>query len=53
MNDAETLKAGVTRMLTKDQVLYILNKNVLTPIIRHELTLAFKVSTSLVIKFLF
>lgn len=43
MNEAEKLKAGTTRMLTKEQFIYILDKWVLTPDIKHELLLAFKV----------
>ncbi|GBP26927.1 Calmodulin [Eumeta japonica] len=39
----ERFKAGVTRVLTIDQVLYILIKGVLEPDIKHELYLAFAV----------
>ncbi|KAJ0174648.1 hypothetical protein K1T71_009756 [Dendrolimus kikuchii] len=43
MIEAEKLKAGVTRMLTKEQVIFILNKWVLEPDLKHELSLAFKI----------
>lgn len=40
----EKLQAGVTRLITKDQFIYMLDKWVLEPELRHELILAFKVS---------
>ena len=43
MAQAERLHAGVTRMLTKDQFIYILNLWVQDAEIKHELILAFKV----------
>lgn len=43
MNEAEKLKAGVTRMLTRDQFIYILNTWVIEAEIKHELLLAFEV----------
>ncbi|CAH2092917.1 unnamed protein product [Euphydryas editha] len=43
MNEIEKLKAGATRMITKDQFIYILNKWVLMPDIKNEIKLAFKV----------
>lgn len=44
MTEAEKLHAGVTRMLTKDQFIYMLNLWVRESDIRHELELAFQVS---------
>lgn len=43
MNEVERLKAGALRLLTREQVIYMLNKWVLEPDIKHELCLAFKV----------
>ncbi|XP_021195001.3 uncharacterized protein LOC110379599 [Helicoverpa armigera] len=43
MTEAEKLNAGVIRMLTKDQFIYILNVWVQEADIKHELQLAFKV----------
>ncbi|XP_030040400.1 calmodulin-like protein 6 [Manduca sexta] len=43
MTEAENLKAGTTKMLTKDQFIYMLNKWVIEPNITHELLLAFKI----------
>ncbi|XP_038222618.1 troponin C, slow skeletal and cardiac muscles-like [Zerene cesonia] len=43
MIEAEKLKAGITRMLTKEQMIYMLNKWTLRPNLKHELKLAFKV----------
>ncbi|XP_063365874.1 uncharacterized protein LOC134654339 [Cydia amplana] len=43
MADAELLKAGVTRVLTKEQVIYMLHKRVKEAEIKHELLLAFQV----------
>ncbi|CAK1555770.1 unnamed protein product [Leptosia nina] len=43
MEEAEKLKAGVTRMLTKDQLIYMLNKWTIQSDLKHELKLAFKV----------
>lgn len=42
MTEAEKLHAGVTRMLTKDQFIYMLNLWVRESDIRHELELAFQ-----------
>lgn len=44
MNEVETLKAATTRMLTKEQFIYILDKWVIEADLKHELKLAFKVS---------
>ncbi|XP_045451426.1 calmodulin-like [Melitaea cinxia] len=46
MNMIEKLKAGTTRVITKDQFIYVLNKWILMPDIKHELKLAFKVFDS-------
>ncbi|XP_059052707.1 uncharacterized protein LOC131847228 isoform X4 [Achroia grisella] len=43
MNEAEKLKAGVTRMLTKEQFIYILDKWIVKANLKHELLLAFKI----------
>ncbi|XP_046969820.1 calmodulin-like [Vanessa cardui] len=43
MNEVEKLKAGIIRMITKDQFIYMLDKWILMPDIKHELKLAFKV----------
>ncbi|CAH0680123.1 unnamed protein product [Chilo suppressalis] len=43
MSEAEKLKAGVLRMLTKEQVIYMLNRWVVGTTLKHELLLAFKV----------
>ncbi|RVE45794.1 hypothetical protein evm_009544 [Chilo suppressalis] len=43
MSEAEKLKAGVLRMLTKEQVIYMLNRWVVGTNLKHELLLAFKV----------
>ncbi|XP_026756391.3 uncharacterized protein LOC113516210 [Galleria mellonella] len=43
MNEAEKLKAGVTRMLTKEQFIYILDKWIVETNLKHELGLAFKI----------
>ncbi|XP_045522865.1 uncharacterized protein LOC123713306 [Pieris brassicae] len=43
MEEAENLKAGITRMLMYDQVVYMLNKWTMLPDLKHELQLAFKV----------
>ncbi|XP_072944990.1 uncharacterized protein [Epargyreus clarus] len=43
MREAEKLKAGVTKMLTRDQLIYMLDKWILEPDLKHELKLAFKV----------
>lgn len=43
MTEAEALKAGVFRALTKEQVIYMLNKWVLETNLKHELELAFRV----------
>ncbi|XP_063536812.1 uncharacterized protein LOC134746372 [Cydia strobilella] len=43
MADAELLKAGVTRVLTKEQVIYMLDKRVTEAEVKHELLLAFQV----------
>ncbi|XP_073946920.1 uncharacterized protein [Choristoneura fumiferana] len=43
VKDAELLRAGVTRLLTKEQVIYMLEKRIREPEIRHELMLAFQV----------
>lgn len=48
MTEAEKLKAGVFRALTKEQVIYMLDKWVLETTLKHELTLAFKVCPFLV-----
>lgn len=47
MTQAENLNAGVNRMLTKDQFIYMLNLWVVEPEIKHELELAFAVRSSL------
>ncbi|CAG9564729.1 unnamed protein product [Danaus chrysippus] len=44
MKEAENLNAGITRMLTVEQVLYMLDKWIIEPEIKHELKLAFKAS---------
>lgn len=43
MTEAEKLKAGVLRVLTKDQFIYMLNVWVQEAEIKHELLLAFQV----------
>ncbi|XP_047992047.1 calmodulin-like isoform X3 [Leguminivora glycinivorella] len=43
MADAELLKAGVTRVLTKEQIIYMLDKRIIEAEIKHELLLAFQV----------
>ncbi|XP_028166789.1 calmodulin-like [Ostrinia furnacalis] len=43
MTEVEKLKAGVFRALTKEQVIYMLDKWVLETNLKHELRLAFKV----------
>ncbi|CAB3234068.1 unnamed protein product [Arctia plantaginis] len=43
MTEVEKLKADVTRMLTREQFIYILNLWFLHPDIKHELKLAFQV----------
>ncbi|XP_061379258.1 calmodulin-like [Danaus plexippus] len=43
MKEAENLNAGISRMLTVEQVLYMLDKWIIEPEIKHELKLAFKV----------
>ncbi|XP_050347409.1 calglandulin-like [Nymphalis io] len=43
MKEVEKLKAGIIRMITKDQFIYMLDKWILMPDIKHELKLAFKV----------
>ncbi|XP_063386405.1 uncharacterized protein LOC134672436 isoform X2 [Cydia fagiglandana] len=43
MAEAERLRAGVTRVLTKEQVIYMLDKRVIEATIKHELLLAFQV----------
>lgn len=43
MNKIEKLKAGTTRVITKDQFIYVLNEWILMPDIKHELKLAFNV----------
>ncbi|KAM3965822.1 uncharacterized protein ACR2FA_000145 [Aphomia sociella] len=43
MKEAEKLKIGVTRFLTKDQLIYILDKWVIETNLKHELGLAFKI----------
>lgn len=47
MKEAEYLKAGVLRILTWEQFIYMLNKWVLEPEIKHEVLLAFKVGSSI------
>lgn len=44
MTEAEHLKAGALRILTWEQLIYMLDKWVLEPEIKHELVLAFKVN---------
>lgn len=44
MKEAENLNAGISRMLTVEQVLYMLDKWIIEPEIKHELKLAFKAS---------
>ncbi|XP_068618054.1 uncharacterized protein [Battus philenor] len=46
MIEAEKLKAGVSRILTKEQILYLLDKWVVEADLKHELKLAFKVFDS-------
>ncbi|CAH0725764.1 unnamed protein product, partial [Brenthis ino] len=43
MIEVEKLKAGITRMLTKEQFIYMLDKWVIEADIKHEIKLAFKV----------
>ncbi|XP_075980607.1 uncharacterized protein LOC142979537 isoform X2 [Anticarsia gemmatalis] len=43
MLEVEKIKAGVTRVLTKDQLIYILDRWILMPEIKHELGLAFQI----------
>ncbi|XP_023948603.1 calmodulin-like [Bicyclus anynana] len=43
MSQVEILKAGINRVLTKDQFIYLLDKWVIEPDLKHELKLAFKV----------
>lgn len=40
---AEKLNVSVTRQLTKEQFLYLLDQWIIEPEIKHELKLAFKV----------
>lgn len=49
MVKAEMLKAGITRLLTKDQIIYMLDSWAIEPEIKHELQLAFKVHICLVL----
>lgn len=44
MTEAEKLKAEKFRALTKEQVIYMLNKCVMETNLKHELGLAFRVS---------
>lgn len=43
MDEAEKLKAGVSRFITKDQFIYMINKWVKEVNIKHEIVLAFEV----------
>lgn len=43
MDEAEKLQAGLSRLITKDQFLYMINKWVIEANIKHELMLAFEV----------
>ncbi|XP_053610604.1 uncharacterized protein LOC128675311 [Plodia interpunctella] len=43
MTEADNLKAGYLRIVTKEQFIYMLNKWVLETTLKHELTLAFKI----------
>lgn len=50
MNKVEKLKAGTTRVITKDQFIYVLNEWILMPDIKHELKLAFNVMKQIFIE---
>lgn len=43
MKEVEILNMGAQRMLTKSQFIYLLNKWLLLPDMRHELSMAFGV----------
>ncbi|VVC92132.1 uncharacterized protein LOC126966272 [Leptidea sinapis] len=43
MAEAERFKAAVTRMITRDQFIYMINKWTILPDLKHEIKLAFKV----------